>query len=102
MGVKEEITKVRKARRRAIEGIAKNKIAKLHEEGRLTARERMELFFDRGSFVELGLLAESQCYEFGMRKHRYPTDGIIIGHGTVDGRQVCAYSEDVTILGVSV
>jgi acetyl-CoA carboxylase carboxyltransferase component len=101
-GVKEEIAKVRKARKGAIEGIAKDKIVKLHEEGRLTARERIELFFDKGSFVELGLLAESQCYEFGMKKHRYPTDGIVVGHGTVDGRQVCAYSEDVTILGGSV
>lgn len=70
--------------------------------GRRTARERIDLLFDQGSFVELNALAESQSRDFGMQEKKVPGDGVITGYGTVDGRLVFAYSQDATVLGGSV
>jgi acetyl-CoA carboxylase carboxyltransferase component len=98
----EVIEKVRKAKEAALlPGSAKG-YAKLKQDGRLNARERLELLFDPGTFVELGGLAESTQREFGMDKKKVPGDGIITGHGKIDGRMVCVYSEDGTVLGGSV
>ena len=69
--------------------------------GKLTARERLDALLDRGSFVETNMLAEHQCRDFGMDAKRFPGDGVVTGHGRIDGRPVCAYAEDVTVLGGS-
>ena len=74
-------------------------IKKQHEKGKLTARERMEAFFDSGSFVELGLFAKHRSNEFGMDKAIIPADGCIIGFGTVNNRTVYAYAHDFTANG---
>jgi acetyl-CoA carboxylase carboxyltransferase component len=70
--------------------------------GKLTARERLGLLFDPGSFVEINQLAESQASDFGMQDKKVPGDGVVTGCGTVDGRRVFAYAQDVTVLGGSV
>jgi len=77
-------------------------IEKRHAAGKLTARERIDLLFDEGSFVELNGLAESQSRDFGMQEKKVPGDGVVTGYGTVNGRLVFAYAQDATVLGGSV
>ncbi len=76
-------------------------IEKQHAKGRKTARERIALLFDEGSFVELDELAKHRSTAFGLEKNRPYGDGVITGYGTVDGRQVCVFSQDFTIFGGS-
>ncbi|TFH23733.1 MAG: methylmalonyl-CoA carboxyltransferase [Myxococcales bacterium] len=82
-------------------GGGKDRIAKRHEKGLLTARERVEALFDPGSFVEIGKLRVHRCDDFGMENSRVAGDGIVTGHGTVDGRTVFAFAQDFTVLGGS-
>ena len=77
------------------------KIEKQHSRGKLTARERVDRFFDPGTFVELGGLVVSQHRDFGMRERHTPADGVVTGHGKVNGRETCVYSTDFTILAGS-
>ena len=86
---------------RAEAGGGEARIAKRHERGMLTARERVELLFDSGSFVETDKLKIHRCNDFGMADKRAPGDGIVCGYGTVDGRTVFAYAQDFTVLGGS-
>lgn len=96
------IDKVRKAKEAAyLPGSAKG-YEKLKEAGRLNARERLEVLLDPGTFVELDMLAETREFEFGMQSRKKPGDGVIVGHGKIDGRMVCLYSQDQTVLGGSV
>ena len=76
-------------------------IEKQHAKGRGTARERIEMLFDEGSFVELDELARHRSMAFGLEKRRPYGDGVVTGYGTVDGRQVCVFSQDFTIFGGS-
>ena len=77
------------------------RVAKRHERGLLTARERLELLFDPGTFVEVDKLRVHRCTDFGMEKTRPSGDGIVSGYGTVDGRTVFSYAQDFTVLGGS-
>jgi len=72
-----------------------------HAKGKLTARERIALLLDEGSFVELDELARHRSTAFGLSSNRPYGDGVVSGYGTVDGRQVCVFSRDVTIFGGS-
>lgn len=99
MGMEKELERLSKAEEEAKLGGGEKAIAKQHEQGKLTARERVDLFFDKGTFVELNLFAQHQCYEFGMEKTRPWGDGIITGYGKVDGRLVFLYAYDFTVLG---
>ena len=76
-------------------------IRKQHARGKLTARERVERFFDPGSFVELAGLVRSQHTDFGMRVRDTPADGVVIGHGRVAGRDTCVYATDFTVMAGS-
>jgi propionyl-CoA carboxylase beta chain len=76
-------------------------IEKQHAKGRKTARERIELLFDEGSFVELDELARHRSTAFGLEKRRPYGDGVVTGYGTIDGRQVCVFSQDFTVFGGS-
>ena len=77
-------------------------IERHHKRGKLTARERLDLLFDAGSFVEVNQLAESQSVDFGMQEKKVPGDGVVTGYGYINGRLVFAYAQDVTVLGGSV
>ncbi len=88
-------------RKKAMEGGGEERIKKQHEKGKLTARERIEKLLDEGTFVELGMFAESRATEFGMDKKRFPGDGVVTGYGTIDGRLVFVYAQDFTVLGGS-
>ena len=77
-------------------------IERHHQRGKLTARERLALLFDAGSFVEVNKLAQSQSVDFGMQEKKIPGDGVVTGYGTIAGRLVFSYAQDVTVLGGSV
>jgi acetyl-CoA carboxylase carboxyltransferase component len=77
-------------------------LEKLHNQGKLSARERIDLFFDPGTFVEIDELAETQSRDFGMQDKKVPGDGVVIGFGEVNGRLVFCYAQDATVLGGSV
>jgi propionyl-CoA carboxylase beta chain len=76
-------------------------VDKRHAEGRMTARERVEALLDPGSFVELDALARHRAHDFGIEDKRPYGDGVITGHGTIDGRPVCVFSQDFTVFGGS-
>jgi len=85
----------------AVHASSKKAVEKQHAKGRKTARERIEMLFDEGSFVELDELARHRSTAFGLQKRRPYGDGVVTGYGTVDGRQVCVFSQDFTIFGGS-
>jgi len=76
-------------------------IGKLHATGRLSARERLAILFDKGSFVELDKFVEHRCTNFGMDKIELPDEGVITGYGKVNGRTVFAYAQDFSVMGGS-
>ena len=76
-------------------------VEKQHAKGKLTARERLGLLLDEGSFVELDRLAVHRATGFGLEDKRIPGDGVVTGWGTVDGRRVCVFSQDFTVFGGS-
>jgi propionyl-CoA carboxylase beta chain len=82
-------------------GGGEERIAKQHEEGKLTARERIELFLDPNSFVELDKFKVHRCDDFGMEKKKILGDGVVTGYGTVEGRQVFVFAQDFTVFGGS-
>ena len=85
----------------AVHAASDKAVEKQHAKGKMTARERIEKLFDEGSFVELDELARHRSTAFGMEKKRPYGDGVITGYGTVDGRQVCVFSQDFTVFGGS-
>lgn len=85
----------------AWEGGGKEKILSQHEKGKLTARERLEVLLDEGSFDEYGLYVEHRSTDFGLEKQTTAGDGVVTGYGTIFGRPVMVYSQDFTVLGGS-
>ncbi len=88
-------------RKKAMLGGGEERIKKQHKKGKLTARERIEKLLDEGTFVEIGMFAESRATEFGMDKKRILGDGVVAGYGTINGRLVFVYAQDFTVLGGS-
>ena len=80
-------------------GGGKERIVKLHEAGKLTARERIELLLDEGSFQEIGVFVTHRCQDFGMPDRKVVGDGVVAGHGTVSGRRVFIFAQDFTVFG---
>ena len=100
MSIRQELLDdLRQRQEKARLGGGKEKIQKRHEKGLLTARERLDFFFDRNSFQEWGMHVDHACTEFGMEKKSMPGDGVVTGIGRVDGRPVAAFSQDFTIGG---
>lgn len=92
---------LRQRREKILAGGGEKRIAKQHESGKLTARERLDLLFDEGTFVEMDAYVKHRCTNFGMEKVDAPAEGVVIGYGKVDGRLVYAYSQDFTVVGGS-
>src|SRR3990167_7552137 len=82
-------------------GGGKDRIESQHAKGKLTARERVNLLLDEGTFVEIGKFVMHRCKDFGLDKEFYLGDGVITGYGTVNGRPVYVFSQDFTIFGGS-
>ncbi|MBP1642420.1 MAG: carboxyl transferase [Acidobacteria bacterium] len=77
------------------------RVERQHREGKLSARERVELLVDAGSFVELDALVTHRCRDFGMEEQKVPGDGVVTGYGTIDGRLVYVFAQDFTVFGGS-
>lgn len=96
-----KLDQLRKAKQAIEIGGGEKRIAKQHESGKLTARERINLLFDEGSFVELDAFVKHRCTNFGMEKTEAPAEGVVTGYGMVDGRLVYAFAQDFTVVGGS-
>ena len=93
--------KLDKQRQRARLGGGKARIAAQHKKGKLTARERLELLLDPGSFEEWDMFVEHRCRDFSMEEKTIPGDGVVTGYGNINGRLVFVFSQDFTVFGGS-
>jgi propionyl-CoA carboxylase beta chain len=82
-------------------GGGQRRIDAQHKKGKLTARERIELLLDPGTFEEWDMFKEHRCNDFGMAETKIPSDGVVTGYGTVNGRMVFVFSQDFTVFGGS-
>ncbi len=96
--MRKQLARLSELEEEAKRGGGQKAIDKQHAQGKLTARERLDLLFDKGTFVEINMLAQHQCHDFGLEKIKPWGDGIITGYGKVNGRLVFAYAHDATIL----
>jgi acetyl-CoA carboxylase carboxyltransferase component len=101
MATFEKVNDLYMRKERLLRGGGEKRIAKQHEAGKKTARERLNLLFDEGSFVEVDAFVETRGIDFDMQNKKIPGDGVITGYGTVDGRLVFASSQDFTVIGGS-
>jgi propionyl-CoA carboxylase beta chain len=99
--MKEMLERLEDRRAQARLGGGEKRIAAQHARGKLTARERVELLLDEGSFEEFDMFVEHDCADFGMTEQKIPGDGVITGWGTVNGRTVFVFSKDFTVFGGS-
>ncbi|MCH7755614.1 acyl-CoA carboxylase subunit beta [candidate division KSB1 bacterium] len=101
MAIPEKILHLRQQKSEALIGGGQKRIDAQHKKGKLTARERIDLLLDEGSFQEIDMLVKHQYSDFGLDKQRYFGDGVVTGHGLIEGRQVFVFSQDFTVLGGS-
>jgi propionyl-CoA carboxylase beta chain len=101
MSFETSIAELENRKRQSELGGGQARIDRQHNEGKLTARERIALLFDPGSFQELDQLVVHRSTDFGMDKQRVPGDGVVTGYGTVQGRLVYAFAQDFTVFGGS-
>src|SRR5687767_6707590 len=99
--IEDRIEQLRRRRRATLSPGGRDAAAKQHEKGKLTARERLDILMDQGSFVETDPLAVHRAHEFGMDRKRPPGDGVVTGFGTIDGRKVFVASQDFGVFGGS-
>ena len=97
----DKLKDLRERKSAALLGGGKQRIEDQHKKGKLTARERIDLLIDEGTFEEIGMLVQHRSYDFGMETQKYLGDGVITGHGKIDGREVFVYSQDFTVFGGS-
>ena len=97
----DKLDQLRDKRRAALMGGGQARVDAQHSRGKLTARERLAILLDEGSFQELGALATHRNSEFGMDQMKYPGDGVVTGFGKVNGRRVAVFAQDFTVLGGS-
>jgi propionyl-CoA carboxylase beta chain len=101
MTLQEKLDELRRRNARAEAGGGEERRAREHAEGKLSARERLELLFDEGTFEEIDKLVEHRCQDFGMAEQRIPSDGVVSGYGRINGRPTYAFAQDFTVFGGS-
>ena len=101
MSIEEKIKKLEELNAKAQLGGGADRIERQHAAGRLTARERIDLLLDPGSFVEVDKFVVHRCNDFGMEATKIPGDGVVTGYGKIDGRQVFVFAQDFTVFGGS-
>src|SRR5512132_4047648 len=101
MSLEKSLEELERRKQQSELGGGQGRIQRQHDEGKLTARERIALLFDPGSFQELDQLVVHRSIDFGMDKMRIPGDGVVTGYGTVQGRLVYAFAQDFTVFGGS-
>ncbi|GGK50477.1 acyl-CoA carboxylase subunit beta [Salinarimonas ramus] len=99
--MKDILERLEGARAQARLGGGERRIRAQHERGKLTARERIALLLDEGSFEEFDMYVQHRCADFGMQDNKIPGDGVITGYGTINGRAVFVFSKDFTVFGGS-
>src|ERR1051325_6150284 len=92
---------LRGRKRGAEEGGGRERVERQHASGKMTARERIDFFLDDGTFEEFDKFVLHRSTDFGMDKQRFSGDGVVTGHGLVDGREVCVFAQDFTVFGGS-
>jgi propionyl-CoA carboxylase beta chain len=92
---------LQKLREQALLGGGTKRIEDQHKKGKLTARERLNLLLDEGSFEEIGMFVQHRSSDFGLDKQKYLGDGVVTGHGTINSRRVMVFSQDFTVFGGS-
>ncbi|MFO8010050.1 MAG: carboxyl transferase domain-containing protein [Dehalococcoidia bacterium] len=97
--VSQRLEELRERRGKELAMGGPDRINKQHDSGKLTARERLHLLFDEGSFVETDMFVRHRCDMFGMEKTFIPGEGVVTGYGMVEGRKVCAFAQDFTSTG---
>ena len=97
----DKIAQLRQIKEKAKAGGGEKRIAAQHAKGKLTARERLDLLLDEGSFEEIDMLVMHRSHDFGLDKQRYYGDGVVTGYGTINGRLVYVFSQDFTVFGGS-
>jgi len=95
----DKLKRLERMNQEALKAGGEERIAKQHESGKMTARERIETLVDPGTFVELDKFVTHQCYDFGMEKSKILGDGVITGYGEVNGRLIYLFSQDFTVFG---
>ena len=101
MAIEDKIKQLLEKRELAKLGGGQKRIDSQHKKGKLTARERLDLLLDEGSFEEFDMFVSHRCTDFGIENEKYLTDGVVTGYGTIDGRLVYVFSQDFTIFGGS-
>ena len=101
MTLQQKLEELRRRQVQAEQGGGAERRARQHAEGKLSARERLELLFDEGSFEETDKLVEHACHDFGMSHQRIPGDGVVTGYGRINGRMAYAFAQDFTVFGGS-
>ena len=101
MGTEARIEKLRELREEALHAGSQRAVARQHEQGKLTARERLDALLDKGSFQEIDQFVRHQASGFGVEDKRPLGDAVVTGHGTIDGRAVFVFAEDFTVFGGS-
>ncbi|MGH2794355.1 MAG: carboxyl transferase domain-containing protein, partial [Actinomycetota bacterium] len=99
--VEEKLAELSKRRAEATGPPSKETVDKQHDRGKLTARERIEILLDPGSFVELDAMARHRAHGFGIERQRPYGDGVVTGWGTIDGRKVFVFAQDFLVFGGS-
>jgi acetyl-CoA carboxylase carboxyltransferase component len=99
VNLKDEYEKLKKLEAEIRAGGGEKSVQRQHDSGKLTARERLDLFFDKGTFQETDLFVQHRATNFGMDKVSIPADGVVTGFGSVNGRTVCAFAQDFTARG---
>jgi len=92
---------LKEIRSRAVQGGGKLRVEQQHKKGKLTARERISVLLDKGSFIEYDQLVQHRCIQFGMEDKTFPGDSVVTGQGTINGRLVFVFSQDFTVFGGS-
>ena len=93
------VAQLERKREEARLGGGEKRIAAQHGKGKLTARERLEVLLDEGTFEEWDMFVEHRCTDFGMEENKIPGDGVVTGYGMINGRLVFVYSQDFTVFG---
>jgi propionyl-CoA carboxylase beta chain len=99
--MKNKFEQLKKKKEEALLGGGEARISDQHKKGKLTARERIALLIDEGTFEEIGMLVTHRSYDFGLEKQKYPGDGVVTGHGKINGREAFVFSQDFTVFGGS-
>ncbi|MEX2088387.1 MAG: carboxyl transferase domain-containing protein, partial [Bacteroidota bacterium] len=97
----DRIQQLLEMRTRALEGGGEKRVEEQHKKGKLTARERIDVLLDEGSFEEIGMFVQHRSNDFGLEKQKFLGDGVVTGHGRINGRPVAVFSQDFTIFGGS-